>query len=159
MDSPVRPLVIHTRREFCAYACRTASVIAGGALTACSGSPTGPSSSAPQLSTVSGSVSGRTVAVNVEGTPALSSVGSAALVQTSLGSFLVARTAQESFSALTSACTHDRCTVSGYNGSQFECPCHGSRFTTSGTVVNGPASRPLQQYATQYANGVLTFAV
>jgi len=41
-------------------------------------------------------------------------------------------------------------------GSSYVCPCHGSRFDTSGRVLNGPASRALRQYQTQFANGVLT---
>jgi len=38
----------------------------------------------------------------------------------------------------------------------YVCPCHGSRFDTSGRVLNGPVSRSLRQYQTQFANGVLT---
>jgi cytochrome b6-f complex iron-sulfur subunit len=157
----VRPLTEPTRREFCAYACQTASVVAAGSLAACSGdSPTSPSSpSAPPLNTVSGAVNGRAVSVNVDGSSALSAIGSAALVQTSLGSFLLSRTAQESFTALTAVCTHEGCTVSGFSGSQYVCPCHGSRYSTSGAVANGPAPRALQQYPTQFANNVVTFAV
>ena len=89
----------------------------------------------------------------------LAAVNSAAMVQTSLGTFLLARTAQDTFSALTAVCTHEGCSVTGFASNQFVCPCHGSRFTTTGSVANGPATRALQQYTTQFANNVLTFTV
>lgn len=159
MEIPVRPLTLHSRREFCAQACRSASVLAAGALTACDESLTSPSSpsSGSQLPIVNGSASGRTVTVNVDSTPALANVGSAALVSSSVGNFLVTRAAQASFTALTAVCTHEGCTVSGFNGTQFVCPCHGSRYTLTGAVANGPAPRALQQFPTSFANGVLTF--
>jgi hypothetical protein len=53
-------------------------------------------------------------------------------------------------------CTHESCTITGFADSSYVCPCHGSRFDTSGRVLNGPASRALRQYQTQFANGVLT---
>ena len=150
---------LRTRREFCTYACQAATALAAGTLAACSSSPTSPSTSAPQLSAVSGTVSGRTISIAVDSASALASVGSAASVQTSLGTFLVSRTAQDSFSAVTATCTHEGCAITGFASSQYVCPCHGSRFTTGGAVVNGPATRALQQYATQVANNVLSFTV
>jgi len=150
------------RRQFCAQACQAASLITIGALVqACGGSPTTPNSggSAPELTRVAGTVTNRTVSVAVGSGTALASVGSAALVQTTLGSFLVARTAQSAFSALTSICTHEVCTVSGFGSGSFVCPCHGSQFTTSGAVVAGPARAPLSAYATQLTGDTLTFTV
>lgn len=160
-----RPLVLHSRREFCAYACHAATLLAAGSLAACGGgggSPSSPSSSsgsAPQLGSVSGTVNGRTISVTVDGASALAATGAAATVQTSLGTFLIARTGTDTFSALTAICTHEACTVSGFTAGQFVCPCHGSRFNTTGGVINGPATRPLQQYPTSFASGVLTFTV
>lgn len=45
---------------------------------------------------------------------------------------------------MSARCTHMGCTVAWNPGTAlFECPCHGSKFTPTGEVANGPAVRPL----------------
>ncbi len=152
---------LSTRRTFCAHACRAVTGLAAGAVVAsCGGSQSGPSSvSAPAAPSVTATVSGRVVSIALDSATALGSVGAGAQVRTSLGLFLVARTGQDSYSAMTALCTHERCDVTGFSGGRFICPCHGSTFTTSGAVVTGPAPRALQTFPTQVNGGVLSFSV
>jgi Rieske Fe-S protein len=50
------------------------------------------------------------------------------------------------FKAFSATCTHQRCTVSKVANGTIDCSCHGSKFAVAdGSVVNGPASRPLAQ--------------
>ena len=50
--------------------------------------------------------------------------------------------------AVSRICTHMGCTVGlpVSAGATLDCPCHGSRFRTTGQVVNGPAARALSSF-------------
>lgn len=152
-----------TRRQFCEQAYQAASLAALGViLPGCGGSsPTAPTGGGgvPSLPVLNSTISGSVFVLNIDASSPLNTVGNAALVQASGRQFLVARTAQDTFVALTATCTHEACTVTGFSGGNYVCPCHGSRYNTAGVVLSGPAPRNLTQFASVFANGVLTVSV
>jgi cytochrome b6-f complex iron-sulfur subunit len=56
--------------------------------------------------------------------------------------------------ALSDECTHMKCTV-GYLPERqiIFCPCHSAQFSTTGAVLTGPASRPLDRFAITVQDG------
>jgi cytochrome b6-f complex iron-sulfur subunit len=148
-----------TRREFCVRTCQAVSLLTLGAIApGCGGSSTSPSD-APQLPSVAGAVVNRTLTITVDSASPLAAVGGAAMVTVSTGSYLVARTSQTTVTTVTSVCTHEGCAVTGFANSVYVCPCHGSEFSTSGAVVQGPAASALRQFPTTFANNVVTISV
>ena len=49
------------------------------------------------------------------------------------------------YTALWTECTHQNCEVKPRDGI-MTCPCHGSEFDTSGSVLEGPAELPLKSF-------------
>ena len=63
----------------------------------------------------------------------------------------------DGFIALSSICTHQGCMVAYDSGNNnLPCPCHGSVFSTSGSVLNGPADSPLKKYELTQEGDLLT---
>ena len=58
--------------------------------------------------------------------------------------------------AVTAHCPHKGCVV-GWNASasEWQCPCHGSRFGADGQLFEGPAPRPLSAAPAHVDGGVL----
>jgi cytochrome b6-f complex iron-sulfur subunit len=85
----------------------------------------------------------------------LNTTGGSKIVQT----ILVANTGT-GYISLSSICTHEGCTVGYDSGSQnILCPCHGSKFTTTGSIVNGPAATPLKSYPVSKSGNILTISI
>ena len=147
-----------SRRQFCG-ACMASCATLATMVTGCGGSPTGPSGgSAADLSVIQGRFANARVQVTTAGTP-LANIGGAARVESNAGMFLVSRTADATFTVIDGVCTHEGCTITGATASQFVCPCHGSRYSLTGQVQEGPARANLRQYASTFADGVVSIAV
>lgn len=153
-----------SRRVFVLRACQLAAgMTLTTAIQGCGsgggGSPTAPSpmgGTPTGLPVLTATGSATQAMLTIDTASPLARIGGVALVNTGGGQVLVARTGQDTFSALTATCTHQACTINGTTGDSFVCPCHGSRFSTGGAVINGPATQPLQQFGARFAGGVLT---
>jgi cytochrome b6-f complex iron-sulfur subunit len=71
------------------------------------------------------------------------------------GLFLVRRTESE-VDVFSRECTHQSCVVSPFNGEVATCDCHGSQFSTTGKVLNGPANSPLRSYSASLDGNIIT---
>lgn len=100
-------------------------------------------------------VTNTTVTVNLDVATALATAGGWALVIDA--KVLIVNLGSNTFSALTSVCTHSQCDRNWtFASNVFTCTCHGSRFNTSGAVLTGPAIQPLKTYGTNLNNRTLT---
>jgi Rieske Fe-S protein len=127
-----------------AFLARSAAAAATAALAAgCGNGVFGP----PLPSNGGGSIPSGTVTITVAQFPELATVDK--LVQIDLER-AVKRTGANTFLALSTICTHQGCDAAVNTVNQVECPCHGSRFDSNGSVVNGPAALPLAVLPTQY---------
>jgi Rieske Fe-S protein len=66
-------------------------------------------------------------------------VGSGVIV----GEVVVTQPAAGDFKGFSAICTHSGCTLKEVVDGTINCPCHGSKFSLDGAVVNGPAAKPL----------------
>src|SRR5262245_17598328 len=141
-----------SRRQFCGAcmaSCATLATLAAGC--GGEGSPTSPGGGgASELSVLQGRFANARVQVTVAGTP-LGNVGGAARVESTAGLFLISRTSDAAFTVIDGVCTHEGCTVTGATSTEYVCPCHGSRYSRTGQVQQGPARANLRQYANTFA--------
>jgi glycine/D-amino acid oxidase-like deaminating enzyme/nitrite reductase/ring-hydroxylating ferredoxin subunit len=78
------------------------------------------------------------------------SAGQGAIMRDGMKKLAVYRDEEGELHALSAACTHLGCVVSWNSAEKsWDCPCHASRFSTSGEVLHGPAPRPLEHVELQ----------
>jgi len=72
---------------------------------------------------------------------------------------IIIRSSDAVYIALSKLCTHSGCTVTfSATDGNIPCPCHGSKFTKEGAVVNGPAASPLKKYDVTLSGNILTIS-
>ena len=141
------------RREFLGSLTGPVAVVCAVCMGSCSKSSDSPASPPSGGGPTGGGAANFTIDLNTT----LTTVGSS-LVQ---GVVIVARLATGnvpgSFTAVQVACTHQG-TAINFNAAtnNFVCPNHGSTFSTSGAVTQGPASSALQKYNITIAGNIMT---
>jgi len=117
------------------------ALVTGLASLRCDGSPTDPLTPPPPAP--------RTLHV------ALMPIGETVAAFDGADALAVTRLGPSSVVAVSRTCTHQGCTVllPAVAGQTLDCPCHGSRFATDGTVVNGPAAQPLPSFPARIEAG------
>ncbi len=160
---PSNTMSLAGRRAFCVQSTHALFLAAiTSSLNACAGNPMGSDidvASASSIPSFNGTIVNGTIALTVASVPSLATVGGAVLVLTSSTQILVSRTGEQTFAAVSAICTHQSCTIDRRTGDTYVCRCHGSAFTSTGAVVQGPADRPLETKAITFADGVATIRV
>lgn len=86
-------------------------------------------------------------------------VGEARVVSVDGQQVVVARTAEDAAVAFSARCTHQGTVVEVVEGLDLRCPNHGSGFRADdGAVLNGPATRPLDELAVTIEGDSIVFA-
>ena len=90
----------------------------------------------------------------------LASPGGSLIIDAAGDRIIVVRTSDTAFAATSDVCTHAGCDVFYVETSMIlQCPCHGSLFSLTGSVIRGPALKPLMAYATMFDAATNTLTV
>jgi glycine/D-amino acid oxidase-like deaminating enzyme/nitrite reductase/ring-hydroxylating ferredoxin subunit len=102
---------------------------------------------------VGGELIGRSLAKAADDDPEQLAPGEAAVLRVRGRKAACSRDADGTLHVVGARCTHLGCVV-GWNEAErsWDCPCHGSRFTVDGEVIQGPAVDPLHVIETAPAD-------
>lgn len=71
--------------------------------------------------------------------------------------YVVTQPTEGEYKAFTKICTHQGCPVSEIKGGSIKCFCHGSEFSIAdGSVTQGPADKPLEEFTTSVSGDTIT---
>jgi len=133
-----------------------AGVTCAAVLAGCGSSDPSSSGTTPATSGTSAAAAGSATATG--GSPA-TGVAAGALAATSQvpegggliidgKNIVITQPQSGAFRAFSAICTHQGCIVNRISNGTIDCPCHGSKYSIKdGSVVNGPAPRPLTAVA------------
>jgi cytochrome b6-f complex iron-sulfur subunit len=125
-----------------------ASILIFGCMQSCSKSDS-PASSQPNGSNNNPPTNKIDFTINITNNPytSLNTAGGFYVDRTT--NIIIARTLTNDFIAVSSLCTHQQVTIDFQaNNNRFFCSGHNSAFSTTGTVLGGPAPAPLKAYKT-----------
>ncbi|WP_231388798.1 Rieske (2Fe-2S) protein [Marmoricola sp. URHB0036] len=72
---------------------------------------------------------------------------------------VVTQPTEGAYKAFSAVCTHQGCVVAEIKGQDIDCTCHGSKFSiTDGSVVQGPATKPLEALKVTVKGGEISVA-
>jgi len=104
-------------------------------------------------------VANNAIVIPLDGYPELAEVGGSIVGQADglANPIVIVHVEAGRFAVLDAICTHMHCTVA-YNALNLtlDCPCHNSSYEVDGTVIAGPAPRPLRAYAASSDGADLT---
>jgi Rieske Fe-S protein len=140
-----------------------ALLVTGAAAAACASGATAPAPAGASTAKATAIGNVPPAAPDPSAAPALNGIGNAADVPVGGGvvveaqKVVVTQPTAGTFKAFSAVCTHQGCTVSKVTPAGISCPCHGSVFSVAdGSVVQGPADKPLAEQPVTVDNGTLT---
>jgi len=87
----------------------------------------------------------------------LTTAGGALVVDSGSDTIMVVRVSDTQVVAVSAICTHSGCeNLYTASAMRFDCPCHGSQFSLTGSVLRGPARQPLRAYTATLTGTTIT---
>ena len=138
------------RRAVLVGACGTCAVVAAGC------AAYGPAQPAPAPAPAPAQPGAGAAAAKLAATADVPVGGGVILTDSQL---VITQPKAGTFKAFSAICTHQGCAVSTVENGTINCPCHGSEFAiTDGSVVAGPAPKPLPARSIKVSGGSITAA-